>query len=179
MQGFTQIAYATGLVRPQSPGERVPRATQSVEAERLLRQVVENAGLSLASSKSHSRAAVAAATCGEPGVVIGIDIEWIARERPIRGIARSLLGEEASGIGLNDFYRFWTFRESYFKAFQCTPAPALAFEFLSTNATSAIHRLECGVNVLEHRFAADVFQLCLVWSGPAHIPRYLDQTIPS
>lgn len=150
-----------------------------MEAETLLRRMVERSGRSLASSKSHSRAAVAVAVCGMPGVVIGIDVEWIAPERPIRAMARNLLGEEAPDIALHDFYRLWTFRESYFKAFQCAPSPAMTLEFLSCSASLTIHRLGVGVNVLEHRLAADAFQLCLVWSGPACIPLYHGEIVQS
>lgn len=122
---------------------------------------------------------MAVATCGLPGVVIGIDIEWIAPERPIQAMARDLLGEEAREVTLHDFYRLWTFRESYFKAFQSMPSAAMTLEFLACSASLAIHRLGLDVNVLEHRLAADAFQLCLVWSGPARIPLYLGEIVRS
>ncbi|HKD22044.1 MAG TPA: 4'-phosphopantetheinyl transferase superfamily protein [Rhizomicrobium sp.] len=108
------------------------------------------------------------------GLSLGIDIEWIAPERPVASIARSFLGDASADITVADFYRFWTFHESYFKAFQRTPETALALELIGQGARDGVRRLHDGTKILQHR-VAETFQLSLVWSGAGDdcVPHHL------
>ena len=164
MQSRTRVVYTTGLLGTGQPGDRVPRARQSAAASRLLERLVGHEGRPLASSKSHSRSAIAVAMSVGAEHPLGIDIEWITPARPVAMIARSFLGDTGRMIGVADFYRGWTFYEAFFKAFQRSPSPARVLELIERPDLRSVHRLGDGTKVLQHRLA-DAFQLSLVWSG--------------
>lgn len=164
MQNRPHVVYATGLIGAGQPGERVPRARQSAAASHLLETLVGDEGRPLASSKSHSRSAVAVAMSAWGKHPLGIDIEWATPARPIAMIARNFLGDAGSAIGVADFYRGWTFYEAYFKAFQRSPSPARVLELIERPDMQSVHRLSDGTKVLQHRVAG-AFQLSLVWAG--------------
>ena len=164
MQNRTRFVYATGLIGPGQPGDRVPRVRQSAAASRLLDVLAGDEGRPLSRSKSHSRAAIAVAMNAAAEHPLGIDIEWITPARQIAMIASNFLGDAGRAIGVADFYRGWTFYEAFFKAFQRSPTPARVLELIERPDTRPIHRLSDGTNVLQHR-VADAFQLSLVWSG--------------
>ena len=44
-----------------------------------------------------------------PGLMLGIDIEWIAPHRPFAAIARGYLGIAVTAMEASTFYRGWTF----------------------------------------------------------------------
>ena len=170
-----RIAYATTLICPQRLGARLPYARQSRAAAELLGRLAEREGPPYAFSKSHSRAAVAVAMTQSPEISVGIDVEWVAPERPVAAIARTLMGEDSpTDITVADFYRLWTFYEAHFKATQCAPPRPAMVEFIAARAGDGVRRLCDGTCVVEHRVTED-FQLCLVWRGaPADcLPRYL------
>lgn len=164
MQNRIRVVYTTGLIGAGQPADRVPHARQSAAASRLLEALAGDEGRPLASSKSHSRSAVAAAMSATAAHPLGIDIEWITPARPVAVIARDFLGDVGKAIGVADFYRGWTFYEAFFKAFQRPPSSARVLELIERPDTPSIHCLGDGIKVLQHR-VADAFQLSLVWSG--------------
>jgi hypothetical protein len=171
----THIAYATKLICPQRLDTRLPYARQSAAAAELLERLAGWEGPPRAFSKSHSRAAVAAAITPNPHISVGVDIEWMAPERPVAAIARSLMDDDAPvDITVADFYRLWTFYEAHFKATQCAPPRPAMLEFIAARAGDGVRRLGDGTHVVEHRVTED-FQLCLVWRGIQAdcVPRYL------
>jgi len=168
-----RIIYATRLIAAAPLDTRLPRAAQSQAARALLDRIT--AGTHMAFSKSHSRTAVAVAASHNAGVSVGIDIEWMAPERPFTTVALGYLGTAAAGVAVSDFYRAWTFYEAFFKAFQRPPAPAAIEETLSSSARS-VCQLRDGTRVIQH-CVADGFQLSLVWSGGDCVPVYLGERV--
>jgi len=169
-----RIIYAAQIIAAGPPVKRLPRAMQSQAARDLLARIAARA--EAVSSRSHSRTAIAVAATETPGVSIGIDIEWMAPERPVAAIAGSYLGAAASGLSIPEFYRAWTFYEAFFKAFQHAPSPALILEALSSSGEHTVCRLRDGISAIQHR-VADGFQLSLVWSGGDCIPDYLGELV--
>jgi hypothetical protein len=164
LQKRARIAYTSELIGAGQPGDRIPRARQSAAASRLLEALAGDEGRPLATSKSHSRSAIAVAMSTAAALPLGIDIEWITPARSIAAIAGNFLGDTGRGIGVADFYRGWTFYEAFFKAFQRSPSPALVLESIERPDTPSVHLLSDGTRILQHRIA-DAFQLSLVWSG--------------
>lgn len=159
-----RVVYATGLIEAGQLGERIPRARQSAAASRLLETLIGEEGQPRASSKSHSRLAVAVAMSTAAQCPLGIDIEWVTAARPVATIARNFLGDTKKAIGVADFYRGWTFYEAFFKAFQRPPSPARVLELIERGDIQSVHRFGDGTKVLQHR-VADAFQLSLVWAS--------------
>jgi hypothetical protein len=164
VQNRPRLVYATGLIDPRQPGERVPRVRQSAAASRLLETLAGHEGPPLARSKSHSRSAVAVAMSAGAECPLGIDIEWITPARPIAAIAGNFLGDTGKAIGVADFYRGWTFYEAFFKAFQRPPSPLRVLELIERPDMPSVHCLSDGTKALQHRIG-DAFQLSLVWFG--------------
>jgi len=159
------ILYATSLLPAQDSSERVSRQLQSAAAQGLL-DFLQTGVSTGAGSKSHSRAAVAAALGDTEIPALGIDIEFMAEDRPITEMARYLWKCAPANIGLEEFYRRWTFAEAYFKAFQHLP-PDWAVHSVGNEADArGTRRLRDGTH-LSHSLIADRFQLCLVWRSSA------------
>jgi hypothetical protein len=158
--------------------DRIARVHQSHAASLLLARVAEREGPPRIFTKSHSRTAIAVAMGDDHNLLLGIDIEWMAPERPVKSIARSFLGDAAAGITVADFYRFWTFHEAFFKAFQRAPEPALALELIAQEPKDGVQPLRDGTNILQRR-VAESFQLSLVWSGADCIPHDMGDVVDS
>ena len=171
MQGV-RIIYAAQIIAAGPPGRRLPRAMQSQAARDLLARIAGETQTT--SSRSHSRAAVAVAASPRAGLSLGIDIEWIAPERPIAAIARDYLGAASAGLSVREFYRAWTFYEAFFKAFQRSPSPAAIAEVLASRADMC--RLHDGTQIVQRR-VKDGFQLSLVWSGGECVPDYCGELV--
>lgn len=156
------LYFAFSLAAVMAPTARRPRAAQSAAAAALLSSLRARAGLWAGpSSKSHSRAACAAAVVADGPV--GIDVEFACPSRDRAGMARFLL-DEAQEPSLRDLYRLWTFREAYFKAFGAMPGARLlhhAHQAIAANPDG--YHLE-GFAV-RHLEIAAAFQLTVIWNG--------------
>lgn len=157
------ILYTASLLPAHGAAERVSRKHQSAGAQHLL-DILEPRFAPTARSKSHSRAAVAAAAGNAEGLSLGIDIEWMAPNRPFAAIARVFLKSVPVEMGPEEFYRGWTFAEAYFKAFGRMPPEAVLEEIFTRPPSDEIRQLGDGKNILHRRVLAD-FQLCLVWQA--------------
>jgi hypothetical protein len=115
-----------------------------------------------ARSKSHSRAAIAAAAGNVPGLKLGIDIEWMAPRRSFAAIARTYLDVAVTDMEASGFYRGWTFFEAYYKAVQRFPDSVLIASAIAQDSEGVVCSLDDGVFFL-HRRVAELFHLCLVW----------------
>jgi hypothetical protein len=168
------ILYATSFL-PADAVARIPRKLQSRAARDL--QSLLTAGVTPhATSRSHSRAAIAAAVGDQTVLGLGIDIEFMDPDRPFAALAGFLVEDAPRDIDAEIFYRCWTFAEAYFKAFQRAP-PHRAVRTVSTLENSGeAARLDDGTQLL-HRRIADRFQLCLVWqaTGDACELRYVER----
>ncbi|MBX9747440.1 MAG: 4'-phosphopantetheinyl transferase superfamily protein [Hyphomonadaceae bacterium] len=148
--------YGTTIAAGPPYGKRLARAMQSDAAEELCAVLRRDTGIAAGpSSKSHSRAVVAAALARAGHV--GIDVEFRAPGRPIDKIALFLSGAAVTGEDAG--YRVFTFREAYFKAFGDWPEKALLRDVGS--------RIEArysmaGIQVLHEAVYGD-FMLTLVW----------------
>ena len=160
--GCSRILYATQILPTDDIGRRVPRQRQSAAASRLLEQLGGPRFLTVAQSRSHSRAAVAVTACDAVGSSLGIDIEWMAPDRPFDAIAHAFLTSAPQQIGIGDFYRGWTFFEAYYKAFQRFPEGALVKTVVRRAFAGTPHSLGDGSWAMLRR-VSDLFQLCLVW----------------
>jgi phosphopantetheinyl transferase len=168
-----RILYATDVLSTDDIRGRVPRCRQSAAAADLLERLVGTEFAPTARSISHSRATVAVAVGDAPGLLLGIDIEWMAPNRPFGAIARTFLASASQQMDCADFYRGWTFFEAYYKAFQCFPDAGLVEDIISQAADVDAYRLADATYVTQHR-VADTFQLCLVWHSAAssvHVAR--------
>ena len=164
------LGYAVRRIEGADIAQRVARRLQSEAAAALLAQFPSAAR----HSKSHSRAVVAIALGNVTR--IGIDVEWIDPERPIAQLAAYL---EWGEIDRDAFYRGWTFREAYYKAFQANPSAALTVRAMAAPpdettlvSTDGVHLFQCRV--------FDRFQLGLVWTSDgakALVPTYLGQSV--
>lgn len=163
MSALTQIRYAVETLATVDSGQRLPRAQQSAGAARLLDGLTEGAFHPVAVTKSHSRTGLAAASGNAPGLRLGIDIEWMAPDRPFDAIAQSFLPIASAPIGMAEFYRGWTFFEAYFKAFQRFPRAELVAEIATRASDDRVHALVDKVWMLQRRVLEN-FQLCLVWT---------------
>jgi len=135
---------------------------QSAATSLLLAQMAEQYTPVHASSKSHSRSVGAVAVGTTPGLLLGIDVEWMAPDRPYSQIAQAFLGEQDKELDAPAFYRGWTFYEAYYKAFQRFPgAPLVRTVIKHTRDDSPLH-LDGGIGALLRCVEGD-FQLCIVW----------------
>ncbi|MGD0142131.1 MAG: hypothetical protein ABSC92_03140 [Rhizomicrobium sp.] len=155
------ILYATALLPVEDACARISRQRQSAAA-RNLQELLETSLPPKLSSRSHSRAAVAATVGDAQILALGIDIEFMEQSRPFAALAGFLTKFAPAHLGADEFYRCWTFAEAYFKAFQRLP-PDLAIHSVGTQADpDGTYQLPDGTHLL-HRRIADCFQLCLVW----------------
>ena len=178
MKDCPQILYTTDVLPADDVTGRMSRGTQSAAATRLLEGLGGPGFVAKAHSKSHSRAAVAAAAGNMSGLMLGIDIEWIAPHRPFAAIARGYLGIAVAEMEASAFYRGWTFLEAYYKAFQRFPASTLIASAIAQDSEGAACCLDDGVYFL-HRRVAELFQLCLVWRPSASedcVPTFAPQS---
>lgn len=168
MAAQTRIIYAGIILPTDDPVRRIARARQSEEAARLVTILCGSEFVPEVQSRSHSRAAIAAAVCRSREVSLGIDIEWMSPDRPMEAIARGFLSTAPAELTLPDFYRGWTFYEAYFKAFQRAPDEALLIEAVRAAKDDIEFRLADGTQCIQH-CVATIFRLCLVWRGPGSI----------
>ncbi len=156
------LYYSYALWPGAKPAARWPRAQQSHAAAVLLADMRAQTGLAAGPcSKSHSRALAAAAVAISGS--LGVDVELADPARAITALARQLLGRE-SALSHWDFYRLWTFREAYFKAFGAFPGEALLrCAEQAGRMQPAGYRLGC-VQV-HHQVIFGAFQLAAVWNG--------------
>jgi hypothetical protein len=158
------IFYATSFLPAADARTRASRQRQSAAAQDLL-EFLKAETESNASSKSHSRAAIAAAV-GDTGILtLGIDIEFMEPDRPFAALAGFLSEAAPTQIGAEAFYRCWTFAEAYFKAFQRLPPDSAVRAVATHTDADDRYRLDDGTHIL-HRRIAQRFQLCLVWRSP-------------
>jgi len=155
------IFYATDVLPTDDIRARMPRARQSAGASQLAARLEEVCPAPTTRSRSHSRAIVAAAVGAAPGLVLGIDVEWMAPNRPFDGIARMLLPSASPQMDMQTFYSGWTFAEAYYKGFGHFPEEVLIREAVGARDGDAL-RLADGTHVLLDHVAED-FRLCLVW----------------
>ncbi len=161
-----RILYAADVLSTDDIHGRVPRSRQSAAARDMLERLAGTEFSPSARSVSHSRAAIAVAVGDAPELVLGIDIEWMAPDRPFGAIARTFLASASEQMSCAEFYRGWTFFEAYYKAFQRFPDAGLVEHVISQAAHVDAYRLADATYVTQHR-VADIFQLCLVWRSAA------------
>lgn len=177
MKDNGQIVYATDILSADDATGRIPRHVQSAAAAHLLEKLGGPDFARKVSSKSHSRAAIAAAASDVTGLLLGIDIEWMAPHRPFAAIASGYLGIDAAQMDAERFYRGWTFYEAYYKALQRFPPVGLVELAIAQHNEGVANRLSDGMCVLYRRMA-DAFQLCVVWHAAGSenlVPRYAPQ----
>jgi len=162
-----RIEYAVDFFQTDNLSERVTRARQSAAAARMLERLEIGMDTVGARTKSHSRVAFAVAISSEIGAPLGIDVEYIAIDRPCAEIAR-FLGIELPAPSPGPFYRAWTFCEAYFKAFQVWPPSPIVAQMMSTCSTESQIELTNCVHVLTQQLHNN-FQLCLVWHSEQRI----------
>ncbi len=156
-----KILYAVDILPTDDIRCRFPRSCQSAGASRLLSWLEEGCPRRSATSKSHSRAVVAAATGDAPGLSLGIDVEWMAPDRPFDEIARMFLAFPSPRMDAETFYRGWTFVEAYYKAFQHFPDETQVRTVIAHGSEDGL-RLGDGIGVIQFCVASD-FRGCLVW----------------
>ncbi len=105
---------------------------------------------------------MAVTVCNAPGCLLGIDIEWMASDRPFDAIAHAFFASAPRRTSIADFYREWTFFEAYYKAFQRFPEDTLFKTVVRGGSAGAAYSLGGGCWVML-RSVSDAFQLCLVW----------------
>lgn len=159
------ILYATSHLVADTLGRRIARQRQSSAARQLL-ETLEAEIAPTARSKSHSRTMVAAAVGNVAGLSLGIDIEWMAPDRPFAAMTGIFLKAAPAQIGMEEFYRGWTFAEAYFKALQHLPRESDIQNVAAGSTHDGVLRLSDATNVLQRRID-NVFQLCVVWHAPA------------
>ena len=161
-----RLRYATDILSAGNFDRRVARTRQSAAAAALLERLCEPGFHPTATSKSHSRALVSAAAGDAPELLLGIDVELIAPDRPFAMIARAFLASVRDDLAAADFYRGWTFFEAYFKALQKFPNEAEILAAAAHCQENAVLRFDNGICAIQHT-VADAFQLCLVWKCAA------------
>ena len=165
------LGYSFRTIESGDTAKRIPRRLQSQAAAALLSALQTRAPSPALHSKSHSRAVVAVAL-GQ-AQALGIDIEWIDTTRPLGRIASYL---EWGDIDRAAFYRGWTFREAYYKAFQRNPSKDLAARAMEERPDGTIIEFEDGVRLFQRRVLGS-FQLGLVWKSAGSevvVPAYLE-----
>ena len=165
MTHIAKILYAIDILPTDDIRGRVPKARQSTAGSRLLARIEEKYPHLTARSKSHSRAVVAAAAGTAPALLLGIDVEWMAPNRPFDQIARMFLASSSAQVDAETFYRGWTFFEAYYKAFQRFPEETLVHAVIAHRSNEAL-RLGDGIGVTQLCVAGD-FRACIVWQHEA------------
>lgn len=157
-----KIHYAIDILPTEDIRLRVPKSRQSAAASRLIARLQDVCGPVTATSRSHSRAVMAAVVGAAPALSLGIDIEWMAPNRPFDAIAEMFLPPSSRPMDILAFYRGWTFFEAYYKAFQHFPAEALVHALVAHARDGDVLRLEDGA-CLTQFCVADDFRACIVW----------------
>jgi hypothetical protein len=166
MTGRTGILYAIDILPADDIRRRVPKSRQSAAASRLVALLEEACGPASATSRSHSRAVVAAVAGAAPDLSLGIDVEWMAPNRPFDEISQMVLPSAERRMDILTFYRGWTFFEAYYKAFQRFPEPAQVDSLIAHNRDDDVVQLSDGTCVTQFRVAGD-FRGCVVWRHSA------------
>lgn len=161
-----KILYAIGTIPGADLGARQPHALQSQEAARLADALRRRAGPVAQISKSHSRAMVAAACAAPPVTALGIDLEWMAPNRPFAAILRTFWPTAPDHVECHAFYRVWTFLEAYYKAHQRWPEPDDINDVLTAPLSDLIRTTPGGSRILQKR-ADDNFQMTVLWQADA------------
>lgn len=167
-----RIVYATDILPVNNIRARMPRKQQSAAASHLAARLEEAYPAAIARSRSHSRAVIAAAASSVPGLILGIDVEWMAPNRPFDAIARILLPSASLRMDIQSFYRGWTFSEAFYKAFGDFPGEALLRGAIAARNDSRAVVLADGTHVLPDRVAED-FRICLVWRHTGNEPEII------
>jgi hypothetical protein len=155
------IRYSVDFLEAEDVTNRVPHRKQSTAATKLLGTLEASEARVTARSRSHSRAAIAAATGNSEGLLLGIDIEFMA-SRPFDAIMAMYLGTVPASSTSEDFYRCWTFGEAYFKAFQHRPSRSALMQVVHQRQDDLHLVLDDGTEVLAQCLRG-VFQFSLVW----------------
>lgn len=161
-----EIVYATSLLPAPTIHDRVARTIQSEAAESLLATLNVPPFTTSRSSKSHSRALVAAAIANTDVIALGIDVEWISPKRPFMAILRTFAPTLSGVVEQDGFYRAWTFLEAHYKAFQRWPQEDDIKQVLRRMPSDEPWQTSSGTQLLQHR-VADLFELTLVWRCPS------------
>ena len=148
-----KILYTTAILTGVAMAARPARKRQSAAAQHLLENLQRNL-TPTATSKSHSRAAIAATAGDAEGLMLGIDIEWMAPDRPFGEIMRVAFGTAPSRMGMENFYRCWTFAEAYFKAFGHLPPESAMLLFCGVNILVNVVFVGLTYRLLDQRIAA-------------------------
>jgi hypothetical protein len=165
------ILYSTATIAAQAAaGTRLQRSVQSSAAEELMSRLTSKMAIT-ARSKSHSRTMIAVAAGDAPDLRLGIDIEWKKPDRPFDAIAGLFVDVAGRTIGIDAFYRAWTFGEAYFKAFQRQAGAAELDQILDLPADSA-GPIALGADGIWtwQRPLGDAFQMSLVWRTAGNEP---------
>lgn len=158
------ILYSVGILKSEAIADRVPRRIQSQAAADLVATLQQRAPSATTSSKSHSRAVVAAAVGHRDAIALGIDVEWSGTDRRVDAISSYLAWTEIGQITTDSFYRGWTFSEAYFKAFGRKPTKSELAGALTQGQNDRMIRLSDGIAVFQERVFSN-FQLTLVWQS--------------
>jgi hypothetical protein len=157
-----EIFYSTAVIAGDSISARRPHPIQSRTAAALAQQLTAATGPTPLLSKSHSRALLAVAGARPPVTALGIDIEWMAPQRPFALILRGYLPSAPATIEPAAFYRTWTFLEAHYKAHQAWPDADDIRQVLDTAERDVPWRTSSGTYLWQQRIL-DEFQLTLLW----------------
>ncbi|GAA0572688.1 4'-phosphopantetheinyl transferase superfamily protein [Rhizomicrobium electricum] len=157
-----RILYGVDVIPADDVRARQAHRVQSPYASALATRLSAAAGSAGMVSKSHSRAMVAAACAVPPVTALGIDIEWMAPDRPFDAILANFLPSFATPVACNGFYRAWTFLEAHFKAYQCWPREKELRQVLAGPARDDSWQTVEGNYLLQHQVGGD-FQLTVLW----------------
>jgi hypothetical protein len=105
---------------------------------------------------------IAVAAGDADGLLLGIDIEWRKPDRPFTELAGFFVDIGVEKLGLEEFYRVWTFGEAYFKAFQHLPTSRQLQEVRSFDRGAEDMRLSDGTCLFQCLIQDD-YALSLVW----------------
>ncbi len=162
MTNRARIFYSTDILPTDDIRARLPKRQQSAAASALLSRLeIVCPQQPSAVSKSHSRAVIAVAAGIAPVLHLGIDVEWIARNRPFDRIATMFMASDVSQKDAQTFYRGWTFFEAHYKAFQRFPEERLVRRVIAHSSEDRLD-LGDGIGVMQFDVAGD-FRGCLVW----------------
>jgi hypothetical protein len=176
----SEIRYSVDFLGTEDATRRIPHRQQSMAATGLLGALEATEVRVTARSRSHSRAVIAVATGNAEGLLLGIDIEFMAN-RPFEAIMSMYLGYVPAAATPEDFYRGWTFGEAYFKAFQRRPSRSALMQVVQHRQGGHRMVLDDGTEVFTQR-VRDVFQLGLVWRSCGFqkvVPVFISPVRPS
>ncbi len=177
MGGRSRIWYAINILQNDDIRRRVPRGMQSAATSLLLAQMAEQYTPIHASSKSHSRSVGAVAVGLIPELLLGVDVEWMAPNRPFSQIAQTFLGAQDKDLDAPAFYRGWAFYEAYYKAFQRFPGTPLIRTVIAHTRGDSPLLLDGGIGAFLRCVEGD-FQLCIVWHHATQQPDIAEVTPP-